>query len=554
MGKNCAYFRGKYVIVLFLIVLSQLVIILYWRSEKGNYYIDEFFSMESINGFTSLEGNSYIDSTPEWTFSKWQSIDEFKDRLDGHVTNNKAECISAMRYILHKPLYDCIVFLVREMTSGYFSIPLLSFVINCCFFVLTHVFLAIISNRISNNCLLSILTASLFGYCGFTISMVMYLRFYFLVIFLFVVFLFLLYKMWITDTISSFFLFEFGAVLSSIFICNMQPLFMVFLFVFMIPYIIGLFIFRNKRSAIAIFIQMVLGGILFLLRYPFVFKSINAFIYGDASSENYHVVHILSSIKNLNLYEFKDRFESLKYGIWIFCYGSEWAMYIICIITLAAIGFSLIYWMRKSNCPTKEDGYIVVCTMGTIAYYLFIVIGGEQNIIRYSIFSIVGSFIIIPYWIGKMVHCIRQIWDVGIKKRIVFGVFYGLILFVVFSEVLNTNREKMVSNLYSEDKCVISDLQKDYDDCDILVVYMEPQINVYGPLYESVYYTKYGHEIQCVLGGPANTMNLKDRLVLYTPLGEGEQVTDYFDNIGYKIVCIGKMHISEVYYVEKEFV
>lgn len=75
-------FFPKHYIVYALIVGIQLLVIIFWASQKGNFHCDEMLSLGYASNYTGLGDTArYIYEAPEWRLDDWIDNADLKKYL-----------------------------------------------------------------------------------------------------------------------------------------------------------------------------------------------------------------------------------------------------------------------------------------------------------------------------------------------------------------------------------------------------------------------------------------------------------------------------------------
>lgn len=194
--------ENRMYIVYFVIIMLQLLGMLYWANVKTNYHIDELFSMGYAHYYTEASQARYIVWTEDWQFNEWLDNAELKKYL----------CISEGQEIYSLPFIKAIVnfFVANDNHSGLlnFAESLAGYqtvskwpgiALNICIFLLAEVILIALLTRLKLSKWSIALFLTMFGFCGYMISLVEFIRFYLLVMLFALVMILLHSVIWTSD-------------------------------------------------------------------------------------------------------------------------------------------------------------------------------------------------------------------------------------------------------------------------------------------------------------------------------------------------------------------
>lgn len=179
-----------------IIILAQVCTICYWVSNKAGYFIDELYSMGYVSNFTGKGDKAqYITTSPEWKVNEWVQNSEYKHYL---VLSNEERITSigfleGIRLLFLKKNYFGFLNLFESVIGhGYIS-PWPGVALNIIFFVLAEIafLVLLVKNRINEKIMYFSLAS--FGFSGYIIGLVGFIRFYTLVVLYLMIILNLVY-------------------------------------------------------------------------------------------------------------------------------------------------------------------------------------------------------------------------------------------------------------------------------------------------------------------------------------------------------------------------
>ena len=170
------------------LVMTQVLVMLYWMGQKSNYFIDELFSMGYAHTYTfDCKDRGYINQSDIWQEGEWLPNSALKDQIE----------VSHQDSLLNKPLGTAVpMLLLRRTYHGILNILMSSFspgavgkvpgiVFNIIIFCLTQIVLFGICYDLTENNRVCLAVLTMYGYSLAAISFVMYIRFYCFVVLLF---------------------------------------------------------------------------------------------------------------------------------------------------------------------------------------------------------------------------------------------------------------------------------------------------------------------------------------------------------------------------------
>ncbi len=182
-----------------LIVLAQLVVLLYWANAKTNFFIDELYSMGYASNFTGKGDTArYITTGPEWKLNEWVNNAEYKKYL---LVSDEEQLFRlplhmAVKKMLTKTNYEGFLN-IAESVTGYDVITARpGILLNILFFIVTEILLIMLMQRLKMTTGLQYLALAMFGFSSYVISLVMYIRFYMLIVMYLLAMLNLFYMVW----------------------------------------------------------------------------------------------------------------------------------------------------------------------------------------------------------------------------------------------------------------------------------------------------------------------------------------------------------------------
>ncbi len=190
-------------IILFIIIFFQVLVISYWTHCKTNYHVDELYSMGHASGFTGLVYTSqYITTSRDFKMNEWIENSVYKKYLT----------VSEQERAFNAPLYRNIISFFKY--KNYFGLlnvvesiannsevsAIPGICLNIIFLFFSEILLVRFMKKLKMDEVIRILAVTMFGFTGYMISMVLYIRFYMFIIMLMILMLNCFYTLWKTDS------------------------------------------------------------------------------------------------------------------------------------------------------------------------------------------------------------------------------------------------------------------------------------------------------------------------------------------------------------------
>lgn len=189
--KNIALFAA--------IILAQLIFMLYWAGQKTNYYIDELYTIERAVTYAGRgNGSLYLVTTAEWTMDDWVQNSELKKYLimsEEESLFNLPFMEAAKRILFDRP-YNGLLSMVTTIMGYDVVTARPGIALNMMFLILTEIFLLLLMKRLEMSFESQCFALAMFGFSGYIIGFVEYVRFYTIVLWLLFVMFCLLHVLW----------------------------------------------------------------------------------------------------------------------------------------------------------------------------------------------------------------------------------------------------------------------------------------------------------------------------------------------------------------------
>lgn len=532
------------VILVALILCFQVCLMIYWTTQKSNYYIDELFSFGSAHCFTfDKKDIGYIMDSDEWSYEEW---------IDNSVLKKQLE-ISSEESLLARPPFEGIKMLlsrrnhqgILNLLMSVFSPEKVSFypgiIFNLFLFVFSQLLLYRICRELLNSPLMSFLAITMYGFSPMAISMVVYVRFYALVIFLVIAVVRIHQIMWRTESIAVYeVLILFSMFLIYLAMKNSELVF-TFGAALILSYQTGTVIKQKWKKAICYFITVVPAGIC----YAYTKTSFLDMFFHPESYVNRDgpVGYLIRHLVNFNISYLKNAAITLLGWISTLLVGS-W--YVFCLFIFLVLVLLEIRWFggpHEKKPYADRLGFIGVILSVSIIYTIFALLTSLPEP-RYM--SLVFPLFAILVW--KLLETLTQ----QLKYKNVARMTCAALALagILVSELKYPDR---IDHIYREDRAVIQKiLNTDIQDA---VTIFSPPRHPYHPVYECInlmpdsgriYPLKEDQHHIDTEGFP------NDVLIWYLKDQDIEPYIGDLTENGYVIEKIGSTYTSDVYTAKRD--
>lgn len=257
----------------FLIILIQSILILALFSRQGSfYYWDSFYSFRTAHYVSgSTPGNHNIIDDPDFTPDEWMDVGYVRDNLV--VDRDESVLADPIDYTLKtwiwQPYWVTFNLIEAVFTPGELCWwPLIG--LSIIFFIITQILLYRLVIRLGGRPAEALLTIVMFGFCGMTMSVATYVRFYVYSAMLCVAFTYLHMLIWDSPARHwySILIYEAFAMLFALWNVNISQFSLFYICVFVFSFLIVLGVHRRFAEILIYGIPVVAGGILYLIRNP----------------------------------------------------------------------------------------------------------------------------------------------------------------------------------------------------------------------------------------------------------------------------------------------
>lgn len=418
------------------IIVLQLFTYIYWANMRSNFYVDELYSKGYASRFLGTEDTAnYITVSEEFKYDEWIDnsllqkqviVSEKESILNISALENIKSLILGRNYIWLLNLAESI------LGDGNISaIP--GMVLNIVFLVIAEIVLICLFRRLNVSNRMTIMGLAMFGFSGFIIGIVEYIRFYALVTMLALVVVWLHYIIWTTDRVWKVIVCEIvSAVLAYLMLKNSEMT---------IPFMGGLIacfilgaLFTKKWRMLISYMAMPLLALVYMLITP-KFSSI---LFNLAEAPLISNI-FRTTINSIGL------FGSFLANHLIQYYFGHMAIVVLWCLVIAAI---IMYKKERKLDISIDLNRVLVSVCGVIIVCALVSQGivhsmNDKLMIGLCLVAILGAILYICFpWIKKVIPVLREKKNTPETQYIFIlaGTFLIYSIFVMLTRMSNSSR------------------------------------------------------------------------------------------------------------------
>lgn len=429
-------------ICLTIIIIMQMCMIFYVANQKQGYHIDEIYSYILSNSYDADK-----ISTADWMWGNWiegKEFDQFITVQEGEgfsyqtvYLNNSTDC--------HPPLFYWLLHTVCSFFPNQFS-KWLGIGINMVFFVVTCIFIYLISDELIKVQAYKLLPVILYGFSKFAVDTCMYIRMYMLLTMFATIFVYIHIHMYrkgvnAVKICSSMITIYLGAMT--------QYYFLIFSFWGVLLFAVYLLRRKQIKEMFTYGIGACISVGLMMLSYPYVITQATGSSTNNVGNE---VARHLFDFKlwiQMSYSLIKQTIAAISYHRWISLAIAGIVLFMFAFMAIKKRGNLHV----KSSPETVWITGIIVCIFFSVSF-----IGGEFVYLRYIYF-------IMPLFYIDAITVFEKISSGD--KRLHAGVMAVCVIFAVLNAVFGAAEKKasylMLNNaasirqmgMYSNDKMIV---------------------------------------------------------------------------------------------------
>lgn len=182
-------------IIMIIIAAIQYLYITYWDNQKGGYYTDEYLSAQYARSYGADLGKAVIlPNEADWETNKWINISEFDYRVgynEEGLLSNKPLTEVVKRLVNKRPYFGILNIIASNSDENILRVGLK---INRFIAIAVMVLLFFLIYQLTESIPFSFIGMIMLGFCGGTVTLATFVRFYILTQLLFILELIILKK------------------------------------------------------------------------------------------------------------------------------------------------------------------------------------------------------------------------------------------------------------------------------------------------------------------------------------------------------------------------
>lgn len=526
--------QKKYLLMLAVCVVLDIIVMMFWGTQKNNFYWDEYHTYKNAHDVTGAgSASEYIDDVFE--SDKWNSVSDMKSIYgisdDVSIRNVKDFVLLSFDTDPFSPIFSVWQswFFPQHMNK-WAGISL-----NIVFNVLTILIMYLLMCKLTNP-RLALAACVMYMYCGFTVSMTLFVRSYLYSIFLIILELYMLFVIVSCNNIVK-------AILAMLvnwvcvllaYLCN--P----FAGVVSIGFVVTatcVFVFSEKKKfPLGAYCGLtILGGIAFLIKSGYL----NLLLHMKSSVESGELGNakraIFSNFLDTTprivwdrLIQFLDKYITLVF--------EKKIIFVMCLLVMIVMFITRMIKIKTPN-ETFSAGttFTRIVLGGLILFFVFSIAFGTTPLIRY--YSWIFPISIIAFFLWA--HYFTEAKNVKICSVVMFSCIIVCSVSTFFND--------KVENLYKEDKGVyeyVSDSKSrnivlDFDGCFLIQ--------------NCVYYATDDSELYYSRKGIPQLDNSEGEYLLWiNELAAHPDIIEQIEAQNCEFSFVGRTYLAEIYSVKEK--
>lgn len=532
---------NKIYLAYLVIIMLQILNMIYWANIKTNYYIDELYSMGYASSYTGMGDTAqYITTSETWKFNEWITNAEFKKYL--LISDQEGIFKLSFTQAIAKLADSCNYFgllNLMESITGYNSVTKWPGIfLNIIFFVATDIVLIVLLQKLKMSKWGTGLSLTMFGFCGYFIGLVVYIRFYMLVILMVLIMILLHYIIWTSDKLWQVVVSEIGGAAMAYLGLKNSELMLVYAGALMGCFCIALIVTKKWKKFGTYVLMLFIAALYVACKTKWLYILFHLENYLGAGEQ---LGGYLGNVNDASLQQILDYLKWVRHLLVNYYYGHRsifvlWGIF-ACVLILNA------FRLKRNNALylnlKGEDGFIIIL-MGTFVIYTLFAALGDLSTSRYYSFGVITYIIIFWYVMERLAR------EVQLERSIVV---YGMITILVVIGGLAPFKIRNIEYIYEQDRELINNLQVYQGKNTILASATEGTISRHE-VYDCINLLDDGTQIYAIdmTEYIYDSAIFPNEFILWTHVGR--DLTEMVVNLksdGYEVKYLGADHISAVY-------
>ena len=518
-------------IILAILLILQMLYMIYWGNAKGGFYVDEFFTFDNVHYLS--------DSTPKriklydadfMEYNKWLNMEDLKGTLtvskenalyhDSLISNVKKLLKSTYNWLLN---YVEAIFFPGEINkwSG--------ISVNVVLFVLSQVFLYLISCKVSGSSQAALTACAMYGFSGLAVSMVVYVRLYVIVNLWMLIFLYMHVLMWEEQGIRKNILYEAIAVFVLYLGYLRSPLAVILGAGIILCFSAALCVRKRWLQLAYYAVPILLGGFAYVVLftdYLTILMDPSAAVQGEFGVAK---ASLVKGVLSLTPSSFFARTLNLAEIINDYLFGHKYVLLLFAVLCIYGVvnGF-----VRK-----QKKLFLYVVVLGAASFYFIASVCFNLGTIRYNSFLYPLIAVIAADMISESFGRERS----GKAAAV-------LLVIALAGEIYYTGTIPRIQNLYPEEKAQVEIIKNNSGINNIVVDYhFDDRV-----MYECLAYGDADTKVMAMYFDEIDFTDKGDAILVWQSVNQSDAVLPYLEEAGYSYVeQIAVTHESKVFLCKK---
>lgn len=518
--------------MLIIVLILQVLYMLYWGNAKGGFYVDEFFTFDNVHYLS--------DSTPKrvklydaefMEYNKWLNMEDLKDTLtvsnenalynDSFTSNVKKLFKSTYNWLLN---YVEVLFFPKEINkwSG--------ISINVVLFVLSQVFLYLISYKTSGSSSAALIACAVYGFSGLAVSMVIYVRFYVIVNLWMLLFLYMHVLMWEEQGFKKNILYEIIAVFVLYLGYLRSPLAVILGVGIILCFSFALCIQKRWHQLAYYAVPILSGGIIFVALFTDYLTILADPSAAAGGTFGVAKASLIKGFLDLTLKSFLTRTGNLAGILNDYLFSHRYVL----LLFMALCIYGIIIGFKQK----LKRLFVYIVILGEAFFYFIASVCFNLGTIRYNSFL----YPIIALIVADMIS------DTFEKKRACTAVMVLLVIGLA-GELYYTASIPRIQNLYPEEKAQVENIKNNNGINNIVIDYhFDDRV-----MYECLAYGDADTKVMAMYFDEVDFTDKGNELLVWQTVNESDGVLPYLEEAGYSYIeQIAVTHESKVFLCIKQ--
>lgn len=535
---------SKEIILISAFLLLVVIYYLYWINQKGNFFVDEYLSMQYAANYRVGGTIGFNESIDGWHKDKWITTNVLQDTIV--VNDEKTIQTLPLPKLLYTLLRGRFFFgLLNMLVTNSSDQMQMGLYLNIAIATVALVLFYILMKKLTNSVFISAVALLFIGCCPGTVTLVTFVRFYLWEQLLLITVLNIMFKMMQSEDYKMNLLLELVCMFIAYVAYSNSELFIPMFLLLQAMYVVVLILRKKYKEAVYLLgLVISLGSIFLILKTKFI-----AILFKPDSLTG-KAADVAGNIRNFEIGFIKKGIKSILLFQEEYTFGKRGNVFLIFAIILFLMVNYLVYLRKKRNKIedskteniNKSFVYIVVL-IPAFLYGCFCVICGFFDAYRRSAYITVLIIIVVFYVISYLFQYLSSR-----LSRILVVILLLCSAIYIPTNLINNPR---VDYLFKESKDVLTKISNyDYEGS---LFYHNDEVLTGGEVFDCVmnsrsnvlfYYST--EDVRIEYNVAPNTM-----LIWTEAQNERLDLAD-LDDAGYVVEYIGSTSYCNVYYAQRQ--